>query len=123
MAFKARGGKFSDFPNKKPLMLTPEVIQSHLAGVQTIGIYPLLVDNTSHFIAADFDKENWQRKALIFLKFVRNIKFRHASNALGRESVLIYGFSLRKNIWRKNQEPSCLNLLEKLSIFLSLKRK
>lgn len=24
-------------------------------------IYPLLEDNTSHFIAADFDDENWQK--------------------------------------------------------------
>ena len=58
-AFKAKGGKFSDFPNKKPLLLTAEVIQDHLTGTRVIGIYPLLTDNTSHFIAADFDKENW----------------------------------------------------------------
>lgn len=36
MAFKAKGGKFSDFSNKKPLMLTLEVIQSHINGTQTI---------------------------------------------------------------------------------------
>ncbi len=29
-AFKANGGKFSDFPNKKALLLTTEVIQDHL---------------------------------------------------------------------------------------------
>lgn len=68
MAFKARGGKFSDFPNKKPLMLTLEVIQSHINGTQTIGIYPLLADNTSHLIAADFDKENWQEESAAFIK-------------------------------------------------------
>lgn len=67
MAFKAKGGKFSDFPNKKPLMLTMEVVQSHLDGTQTIGIYPLLADNTSHFIVADFDKENWQRESTVFI--------------------------------------------------------
>lgn len=67
MSFKAKGGKFSDFPNKKPLMLTLEVIQSHFTGAQTIGIYPLLEDNTSHFIAADFDKENWQKESTAFV--------------------------------------------------------
>lgn len=67
-AFKAKGGKFSDFPNKKPLLLTTEVIQDHLKGNQTIGIYPLLTDNTSHFIAADFDKENWQEESKAFVK-------------------------------------------------------
>ncbi len=66
-AFKAKGGKFSDFPNKKPLLLTTEVIQAHLIGVQTIGIYPLLTDNTSRFIAADFDKENWQEESKAFV--------------------------------------------------------
>ena len=66
--FKAKGGKFSDFQNKKPLLLTTEVIQDHLNGNQTIGIYPLLTDNTSHFIAADFDKENWQEDSKAFVK-------------------------------------------------------
>lgn len=63
MAFKAQGGTLNDFPNKKQLMLTLEVITSHLEGTQTIGIYPLLEDNTSHLIAADFDKENWQEES------------------------------------------------------------
>ncbi len=74
MAFKARGGKFNDFPNKKPLMRTLEVIQSHLAGANTIGIYPLLVDNTSHFIVADFDKENWRKESVNFLKVCKEYK-------------------------------------------------
>lgn len=65
--FKAKGGKFSDFPNKKPLLLTTEVIQDHLNGNQTIGVYPLLIDNTSHFIAADFDKENWREESQAFI--------------------------------------------------------
>lgn len=63
-AFKAKGGKFSDFPNKKPLLLTTEIIQDHLNGIQTIGVYPLLTDNSSYFIAADFDKENWQDESI-----------------------------------------------------------
>ena len=29
-AFKAKGGKFADFPNKTPLPLTWEVIRGHL---------------------------------------------------------------------------------------------
>lgn len=66
-AFKAKGGKFSDFPNKRPLLLTTEIIRDHLTGEQTIGIYPLLMDNTSHFIAADFDKENWQEESKTFV--------------------------------------------------------
>ncbi len=74
MAFKAKGGKLSDFPNKKSLLLTVETIENHLSGRQTIGIYPLLKDNTSYFIAADFDGENWQEDAKAFLKICKKYK-------------------------------------------------
>jgi len=65
-AFKARGGKFADYPYKTALPLTLEIIQSHLEGNAIIGIYPLLQDNTSYFIAADFDGENWQEEIKSF---------------------------------------------------------
>ena len=35
MAFKAKGGKISDFPNKKLRLLTVETIENHLNGRQT----------------------------------------------------------------------------------------
>ncbi|PIX68472.1 hypothetical protein COZ40_03080, partial [Candidatus Roizmanbacteria bacterium CG_4_10_14_3_um_filter_39_13] len=38
---------------------TDEVISSHLAGEQTIGVYPLFPDNTTSFLAIDFDGSNW----------------------------------------------------------------
>lgn len=71
MAHKARGGNLSNFPNKKKLLLTLEVIKSHLEGIQAIGIYPLLEDNTSYFIAADFDKENWQTESINLIKICK----------------------------------------------------
>lgn len=67
MAFKAKGGTMKDFENKKPLSLTQEVIKKHLFGGIRIGVYPLLEDNTSYFIAADFDKENWKEECRAFL--------------------------------------------------------
>jgi hypothetical protein len=67
-AFKAKGGKFAGYPHKTPLPLTLEIIQSHLEGSETIGIYPLFQDNTSHFIAADFDGENWPEEIKSFSK-------------------------------------------------------
>ncbi|MDF1573186.1 MAG: DEAD/DEAH box helicase family protein, partial [Bacteroidales bacterium] len=45
--------------DKRYLPLTDQQLQKHLYGEQFIGIYPLLPDNTSWFIAVDFDKENW----------------------------------------------------------------
>ncbi len=55
---KAQGGTFKDYKKKEFLPFNDEAIKSHLSGKQTCGIYPLLEDNTSYFIAVDFDKAN-----------------------------------------------------------------
>lgn len=57
---KRCGGTWLNFKEKVPIPLTPDVIKKHFLGGQTIGIYPLLEDNTSWFIAADFDGEHWR---------------------------------------------------------------
>ncbi|MBI5217405.1 MAG: DEAD/DEAH box helicase family protein [Bacteroidia bacterium] len=57
---KATGGTFKDYTKKEYLPFSDEAITNHLSGKDTIGVYPLLEDNTSCFIAADFDKENWR---------------------------------------------------------------
>lgn len=58
-AHKASGGTIKDFKNKQLTPLTDEIIRKHLTGLITIGIYPILEDNTSYFLAADFDGNNW----------------------------------------------------------------
>lgn len=72
LKFKSQGGTLKDFQNKKLAPLTPVVVKKHLTGVQTIGIYPILPDSTSYFIAADFDGENWQRDSKIFVNECAN---------------------------------------------------
>jgi hypothetical protein len=47
--------------------VTDEVIRQHLRGKKTIGIYPLLVDETCWLLAVDFDKAAWQEDSLAFL--------------------------------------------------------
>lgn len=66
-AHKMNGGTFQNFTEKSYLKLTNEQIQKHLDGFHHIGIYPLLQDNTTWFLAADFDKANWQNEAITFL--------------------------------------------------------
>jgi superfamily II DNA or RNA helicase len=66
-AHKMNGGTFQNFTEKSYLELTDEQIQKQLDGSQQIGVYPLLQDNTTWFLAADFDKANWQDEAVIFL--------------------------------------------------------
>jgi len=43
-------------------------IENHLLGNTTVGMYPLLADNTSHLIVADFDKKSWKKDAFAFCK-------------------------------------------------------
>lgn len=45
------------------LPLTDETIQAHLSGQKTIGVYPLLRDDTSWFLACDFDGADWTEDA------------------------------------------------------------
>jgi superfamily II DNA or RNA helicase len=65
---KAQGGTFKDYKNKEYLPFDDSTIEAHLTGKETCGIYPLLEDNTSFFIAADFDKENWKETILKLYK-------------------------------------------------------
>src|ERR1700681_2982492 len=47
--------------------LTDSAIRDHLTGKQTIGVYPLLPDETCWFLAVDFDKKTWEYDSLAFL--------------------------------------------------------
>jgi len=58
-AHKMKGGTFQSYADKKYLPLTDEQVTKHLNGEQFMGVYPLLQDNSSWFIAADFDDQNW----------------------------------------------------------------
>lgn len=58
--YKSNGGSFKNYTKKQYQPLTDEVLLRHLQGIETIGMYPLLEDNTSFFITADFDDENWK---------------------------------------------------------------
>lgn len=62
------------------LPVTDEVIRNHLTGVDpqdksgrdfTIGVYPMLLDETCWFLAADFDKASWQEDTKSFLETCR----------------------------------------------------
>ena len=51
---------FSDWQKKSYKPLLQSDVENHLIGITTLGIYPLLKDHTSRFIAADFDKKQWR---------------------------------------------------------------
>jgi superfamily II DNA or RNA helicase/very-short-patch-repair endonuclease len=69
----------ADCPNRRFIPVTDEVIRWHLSGRDSqgrdfvMGVYPMLLDETCHFLAADFDKENWQKDAGAFLDTCRRL--------------------------------------------------
>jgi superfamily II DNA or RNA helicase len=67
-AHKMKGGTFQSYTDKTYLTLTDDQLTKHLKGEQLVGIYPLLKDNTSWFIVADFDEQNWIADGRKFLE-------------------------------------------------------
>jgi superfamily II DNA or RNA helicase/very-short-patch-repair endonuclease len=66
--------KCSECRNRRFLSVTDDVVRWHLSGHDdfgkdfVMGIYPMLLDETCFFLAADFDKSSWQEDSLSFLK-------------------------------------------------------
>jgi superfamily II DNA or RNA helicase/very-short-patch-repair endonuclease len=66
-------------PHRRFLPVTDEVIRWHLSGNDAdgqafvAGVYPLLQDETCHFLAVDFDKAGWQEDAAAFLETCRRL--------------------------------------------------
>lgn len=58
--------KCADCPSRALLPITDEVIRDHLTGRHTIGVYPLLPDETCRFLALDFDKAEWRHDVSAF---------------------------------------------------------
>ncbi len=69
--------KCGECPNQRFVLLSDSAIRCHLQGEgpdgrdYTLGVYPLLSDETCWFLAVDFDKQTWQRDAAGFLETCR----------------------------------------------------
>jgi superfamily II DNA or RNA helicase len=73
--------KCSHCPNQAFVPVSDDVVKSHLQGRDVAnpgqaepfvaGVYPLMMDETCWFLAADFDRQCWQRDALAFLETCR----------------------------------------------------
>jgi superfamily II DNA or RNA helicase/very-short-patch-repair endonuclease len=72
--------KCSDCPNRRFLSVTDEVIRWHLSGSDdrgrdfVIGVYPMLQDECCHFLAVDFDRQDWREDAGAFLQTCRGLE-------------------------------------------------
>ncbi len=65
--------KCGDCNHRNFAPITEQVIYKHLTGNSTIGVYPMLSDETCHFLAADFDKDEWKNDALAFALSCREL--------------------------------------------------
>jgi hypothetical protein len=58
--------------------LTEAYTEKHLRGQMTIGLYPLMKENTSYFLAVDFDEADWEAQT------------RHFVEVCGRHGLPVY---------------------------------
>jgi hypothetical protein len=71
--------KCSECLHQRFLPVTDDVIRWHLQGHDdhsrdfVIGVYPMLLDETCFFLAADFDKTTWQEDVAAFLETCRQM--------------------------------------------------
>jgi len=84
------------------LPITDIVVRNHLQGFDpqdksvrdfTIGVYPMLPDETCWFLAVDFDKASWQEDVRAFLKPVRNLMCPPHWSGHVQVMVGIFGYS------------------------------
>jgi len=85
--------KCADCNNRLLSPLSDTVIYEHLAGKCTVGVYPLLTDDTCHFLAADFDEADWKEDALAFIQSCHNWVYRLHSKFHAQVRGLMLGFS------------------------------
>jgi hypothetical protein len=71
---KAKGGDFHSFENKEKIPLSRDIIKKHLIGAYFIGVYPLLEDNSSYFVAIHFDGKDWKKDSKKFISECRQLK-------------------------------------------------
>jgi len=66
--------KCADCSHRQLLPVTDAVIYAHLAGEHTVGVYPLLSDDTCHFLAVDFDEAEWRSDVVAFARSCRELE-------------------------------------------------
>ncbi len=57
----------AECPNRRFAPMDDRVLLDHLQGRHVIGVYPLLLDESCWFLAADFDGEGWEEDATAVL--------------------------------------------------------
>lgn len=105
--------KCADCPNRQFAPLSYSYVYNHLAGKDehgrdVIGLYPILKDNTCHFLCADFDdnscEHGFQNDVLAFVKVCKHGVFPIILSIHALEMVLMFGFSSKYLLQHPKQE-------------------
>lgn len=106
--------------------LSTEWIEKHLIGTTTLGVYPLLPNNTSHFIAADFDDAGWQMAVRAFAAVckIHNVPMvvERSRSGNGAHTWIFFAepypaYKSRRIILTLLEEARCIDTLEKNDSF------
>jgi len=71
LCLKRNHGKCRGCANKEYASFDNYRLIEHLSGKKAYGLYPLLSDNTSYFLAVDFDGKNWRKDVEEFIKICK----------------------------------------------------
>lgn len=92
--------KCSDCGQRQLLPVSDDVIYRRLAGAIVVGVYPLLSDDTCHFLAVDFDEADWREDALAFVQAARSLDVPVALEVSRSGNGLTHGFSSKTKCLR-----------------------
>ena len=65
--------KCTDCPNRAFLAVSDDAVYEHLSGRRVLGVYPILHDDTTWFVAADFDGSSWRDDAMAYASSCREL--------------------------------------------------
>ena len=103
--------KCTDCPSRRFLPVTDEVVRSHLSGEDgrghefVMGIYPMLQDESCHFLAVDFDGESWRQDASALVETCRRldlpVALERSRSGLGGHAWFFFAEALSASLARK----------------------
>jgi hypothetical protein len=102
--------KCGECGNRKFSPLNDDVIRKHFEGGITIGVYPMLPDETCYFLAIDFDKQTWQDDVKAFMETCQQMNI---STSLERSRSGVGG-----HVWIFFSEPVSAAFARQMGSFL-----
>jgi len=86
--------KCADCPNRAFIAVSDDAVYEHLFGRRILGVYPILHDDTTWFVAADFDGSSWRDDAMAYASSCRELGIPPASRSRVLAKARTYGPSL-----------------------------